>query len=46
MNQSEVETTLSEWLSRAEGRQRSETHTLTLRVEDDAPVAKEYMLNC
>lgn len=42
MNQSEAETTPSEWLIRAEGRQRSKTLTFTLRVEDDAPVAKEY----
>lgn len=46
MNKSEVETTLSEQLSCAEGRQHSDTHTLTSRAEDDAPVAKECMVNC
>lgn len=30
MNQSEVETLALEWLSRAEGQPRSETHALTL----------------
>lgn len=44
MNQSEVETAPLEWLSRAEGHPRSETHALTLREEDDAPVAREYLL--
>lgn len=44
MNQSEVETPPLEWLSRAEGHQRSETHALKLRVEDGALVAKEYLL--
>lgn len=44
MNQSEVETPLLEWMSRAEGHPRSESHALTLTVEDDALVAKEYLL--
>ena len=44
MNQSEVETLALEWLSIAEGHPRSETHALTLREEDNALVAKEYLL--
>lgn len=43
MNQSEVETLL-EWMSGAEGHPQSESHALTLTVEDDALVAKEYLL--
>lgn len=35
---------LLEWLSGAEGHPRSETHALTMRVEDDALVAKDYLL--
>lgn len=40
MNQSEIETLPKGWLSRIEGHPWSETHALTLRVEDDALVAK------
>lgn len=44
MNQSEVEMAPLEWRSRAEGHPLSESHALISRVEDNALVAKEYLL--